>query len=164
MHRYMTATEYYSYVRRRYAEILIELQYYDPKEYTISLDIDETILCDLSELPSEFAEYYNLSHIYHDDIIYIRPKIPYSLHFVNSINDMGFIIHFITAREPHRKEKTLEDIADFPYNYLHFYDPLLYSNCAIFKKEMRKSHNCIGIGDQPYDVDDEKFLIRNPFY
>lgn len=164
MNQFINPIEYYTYVKQRYSEIIHELQNYDPKKYTISLDIDETILSDLSELSLEFRKFHNLVNKSCDEILYIRPKIPYSLHFVNSIKDMGFTIYIITAREPHRYEKTKLDLVDFPYNDLYLYDSTLWKNTALFKKEIRIKHNCIGIGDQPYDVDDKKFLIINPFY
>jgi len=151
--------DYYAYVGRRYSEIIAELHNYDPRTHAISLDIDETVLSDLSELPCEFSKYHNIEQ--GTNILHVRPAIPRAAAFVDAIAGMGFKIYFITGRPTHRRAKTIEDIRAFPCEKLYMCDMI---DVAAFKKALRLRHNCIGIGDQLHDVDDAKFLIHNPYY
>ena len=153
--------EYYSHVHKRYKEIIELLSCDKFKSFNgIALDIDETILSDLSELPNEFIDFYNARN--HPNLKFFRPKIPFSDWFVDSLINLDFKIYFVTARSEIHKERTIEDIKSFKYTKLFLKKE--GSHVPTYKKYIRTKYNLIGIGDQLFDVDNTEFLIKNFYY
>lgn len=151
----MDIRTYFSTVNKNYDSIIAYLENNGMNNLIIVLDMDETIVSDLEEVP--LSDYYHCSSD-------IRPLIKGAYSFLKNLQKYG-TIHIVTGRKINRLKYTLRDLHIFNIenDNIHHYDESM--NIKDWKSYMRKLLKAnISIGDQSYDIDDSKFLIHNPYY
>ena len=133
---------YYRYIGEQYADIAAVIS--QLPQQTITIDIDETVHCNTSDMPPEFAAF---------------TTIPLAREFVDSIAHRHNVV-FLTGRGTDSRARTLDDLRDFTYDDLVLHDTL--EPVRSFKQRIIAGG--IGIGDQWNDITDSEYKLYNPYY